>query len=98
MNTIKSTRLVIVVILASVLLSACGSLTETIDAVSSAAYDGSKPASVQLLSISPRVEGCGMSEKQGLINHLNSSQDSLTMDQWLDARMPSYSCITSAEQ
>jgi hypothetical protein len=45
--------------------------------------------------MSPRIEGCGISEKQLMINAVADAKD-ITIGAWLDNNASTYTCIAAA--
>lgn len=94
----RSFRTLVVLAALTLLLTACN----LVDTVKEAAYDGSRPASVQMLMLSPRVARCDPSETQNLITTLKSqvnptsgAVDGTSLDSWLTGMQGQFSCIDS---
>lgn len=85
--------------LLSMALSACNP-TEAFTVQAS----GEGAANAGTVRISERIEGCDFSSKQLLLNAANAETnqdtgaiDGVTLDQWLDSQMSTFSCIAAAE-
>ncbi len=87
--------LFIIAILAS-MLSACSPA----QLIAAAQGDTGSAASYgKNVNASPRISTCDFSSKQNLLNEANGQSDdeaqSTTVDAFLDARMPKYTCIAA---
>jgi hypothetical protein len=106
MTTNFAHRIIVLVTIAffAFILSGCsGGL---VNAVSNIGYDGSKPASVQMVQSSPRIADCNTSNHQLILNNLNGdlkaaseqagnevAELDVTTDEWLSGQMQTFECI-----
>ncbi len=90
----NSARIIFVIVLIAILASlmAACSPSEIIHSAANAAYSGSDPATKQTVNASPRLEGCSLSERQGIINRIQGDEG-LTVDEYLDSQMLAFDCI-----
>lgn len=95
--TTKRIDILFVILILSILLTACGDAPRLTNLVVSAASDS---VTIQTVRSSPRLSTCDFSAKQNLLNTVDSEitpssgkVEGMTLDQWLDAKMSRFSCI-----